>query len=275
MNPTGMFDVIIGNPPFQEIKEELLNSPLRSNSRKLYIKFMQKFLKKTAILSFVIPSNTKAKVYKVCSNKIIQWKDIDKDSMHIALAVCYFVYDANAAPTKIKVPFDIDTSINIGSLWDRPLDFYRDGPAVGKGTIPAIGIVGPLDEALKITTVDGVNTSRWKNFNKWKVVVNKSGPQEGTGPLKIADRGIVTAGNVVSFGVATEQEAKNLKAYMESKLIKYLLKKIKKGINNSKEIYTQVPLVDLSRSWSDKEIYDYFGLTPEQIKEVDAVGSGE
>ena len=271
-NPTGMFDVIIGNPPFQEIKEEQQGAKGgRHNSGSLYIKFVKTYITRAPLLTFIIPSSKKDKIYGICDNKVTHWIDVAKERLGIDLPMCHFVYNESAASAKAGHLFDIDTTNNLGRIWSRPQIINRSDSRLGKGTIPIVDITGDKKISTPVTkTIEGVDVTRWPHYKLWKVITNTVGGYDNIGTLKIIGPGYITTKGVVSFGMSTEQEAKNLKNYMESKFVSYFIKKIKRVTPNAKHIFEKIPLVDLSRSWSDKEIYDYFGLTPEQIKEVDA-----
>lgn len=57
--------------------------------------------------------------------------------------------------------------------------------------------------------------------------------------------------------------------YLTSKLYIFLAKCLNSGSEITAEGYRSLPKLDTSRSWSDEEIYKYFNLTPEEIKYIE------
>ena len=60
-----------------------------------------------------------------------------------------------------------------------------------------------------------------------------------------------------------------LKKYIDGKLVSYIAAIIKNSAVNSKVLFSNIPIIDLSRSWTDKELYDHFGLTEEERLHID------
>jgi site-specific DNA-methyltransferase (adenine-specific) len=69
----------------------------------------------------------------------------------------------------------------------------------------------------------------------------------------------------ISFNVQSEDEAKSLVSYMKCKLPNFMLslRKISQHINE--HTCKWIPLVPLDRQWSDKQIYNYFKLSEDDI----------
>ncbi len=62
-----------------------------------------------------------------------------------------------------------------------------------------------------------------------------------------------------------------MKVYVESKLITYCVLNFNTRIKNqgSNDFFWKVSEIDFSKSWTDEELYQEFGLTEEEINEVE------
>jgi site-specific DNA-methyltransferase (adenine-specific) len=67
----------------------------------------------------------------------------------------------------------------------------------------------------------------------------------------------------------TETEAENAASYLLLKLPRFLLSLRKIDQNLSNEKFKWVPRVDFKKSWTDKEVYQHFGLSEEEIEIVE------
>lgn len=63
----------------------------------------------------------------------------------------------------------------------------------------------------------------------------------------------------------TELEARNCISYIQTKLFRILVSMRKKTQHATQSIYSYVPLLDFSKSWTDEELYARYGLTDEEI----------
>lgn len=75
--------------------------------------------------------------------------------------------------------------------------------------------------------------------------------------------------NARAYVVDKSATKKGLKSFFESKLVSFL-NKDKWSQYNEPKILNMLPAVDFSEEWTDEEIYDYFGLTNEEIEYVEA-----
>jgi hypothetical protein len=67
--------------------------------------------------------------------------------------------------------------------------------------------------------------------------------------------------------VQDRAQGENLIRLYESTLYRYIQSQMTSGGMRGKNFY-ELPMMDLSRSWSDQELYDYFGLTQDEINLV-------
>ena len=143
----------------------------------------------------------------------------------------------------------------------------------------------PTDSTVKIQRRGGVGHverklvkkhTEW--IDKWKVVTPKAGDGHGRVPMKVLGEPIVlppgsvcTMTYVVAGVFGSEREARNYSAYLASKFVRFLVSLRKSDQNVSQSVFTFVPQVDMKKRWTDKDLYDYFGLSAEQRKYIDEV----
>ncbi len=79
----------------------------------------------------------------------------------------------------------------------------------------------------------------------------------------------IHTGSYISFKVKSEDAAKSLKSYLNSKLVNYLLsiKKISQHINE--KTCELIPLVPLNKIWTDELVNEYFNLSKEEINIIE------
>jgi len=114
--------------------------------------------------------------------------------------------------------------------------------------------------------------------NSWKVLIAKS--SSGTDSLPhlvisdpiVSEPGSVTANtHYIIEGVPTEREARNLAAYMRTKFFRFMVNLLRSNQNMRPDMYQFAPRLDFTRSWTDQQLFDRYGLTAEErefIKQV-------
>lgn len=83
-------------------------------------------------------------------------------------------------------------------------------------------------------------------------------------PIYAGPSELCTETYVVFGPFKTEQESKNCWKYVKTKFFRAILGIRKLDQNASQSVYSYVPLVDLTKSWTDKALFDLFDLTPEE-----------
>ena len=51
----------------------------------------------------------------------------------------------------------------------------------------------------------------------------------------------------------------------------YLFKIYWSGMNVSKKNFSLIPLVDFNKQWTDKELYEYFNLSKEEVDYIEEI----
>jgi hypothetical protein len=96
------------------------------------------------------------------------------------------------------------------------------------------------------------------------------GEEGWIGNIKIGTTQQVGGHSVVFLTTKSKKESEYLKAYLESKVIRLLIKSIKKSTPNSKAVFTQIPEIPLNKKYSDQELYTYFNFTQAEIDYVES-----
>jgi hypothetical protein len=76
---------------------------------------------------------------------------------------------------------------------------------------------------------------------------------------------------VVTFLVDSENEAKSLKSFLQTKFANYLLSLRKVSQDIKPDTCKWIPLVDLTQEWSDTKLYSLYNLTQDEIKEIESI----
>lgn len=116
----------------------------------------------------------------------------------------------------------------------------------------------------------------WKD--RCKVLVSKASPGGDEYPHSIISKPIYADLNsvctetylIVDF-VKDENEGMNLISYMSTRFFRFMMSLIKNTQNISKGVFAFVPVQDLSKSWTDNELYEKYKLTSEEIAFIESM----
>ena len=120
-------------------------------------------------------------------------------------------------------------------------------------------------------------------IDKYKVRISILVPQNGEAGVKpekgyrsMSTPHLVYPGQVDSFSYLNigffdnETEAENFRKYMMCKLPRFMMRTTYSSAHISQSNFIFVPKMDYTRSWTDSELYEYFGLSDEEIKLVES-----
>ena len=68
-----------------------------------------------------------------------------------------------------------------------------------------------------------------------------------------------------------EQTCKNVMSYINTRFLHFMLTLKKNTQHATKQAYEYVPMQDFSKSWTDKELYEKYGLTDEEITYIESM----
>lgn len=258
------FNVIVGNPPYQAP-----NNTKSTRTTRLYMKFVEMAVKLAPVVSLVTPSNwiddVNHKIHKITGDKFVKVENCS-DHFNIAIPTVYFIY----LETSQVFKFDKNPEKNLGSLWYRTNINRNDKDICDDKAYPLfVEITGPKGKDIEYKNFRG-DISKIRYLDKWKVITNNVGGYDDIGCIKIIEPNVITSFSVVCLITKSQLEAKNLQEYLNTKFVKNKVKKYKQQTPNSKKIFSRIPLVDLSRSWTDRELCEHFNLTQEEIDLIES-----
>jgi len=115
-------------------------------------------------------------------------------------------------------------------------------------------------------------------IDKYKVITGRFVPSNGELDVKPGEGyrvmttpklllpGEINTESYITLGLFdTEAEARNLMSYMACRLPRFLLRQAISSVNINREVFKFVPLQDFSKSWTDTELFEKYGLTDEEI----------
>ncbi len=119
-------------------------------------------------------------------------------------------------------------------------------------------------------------------IDKYKVKISRMIPQNGEvgidpskGYRSIAGPYILGPGEVDTFSYLnigffdTKDEAINFFNYIQCKFPRFMLRTTYSGVNVSQGNFAFVPIMDFTKSWTDKELYEYFDLDDDEINLIE------
>ena len=287
------FDIIIGNPPYNEVLT-------KSGAKPLYHKFIEYYLDKCSVLSFIVPSRwfaggkglDKFREMMINRTDIVYIKHYDDackifgNLVDIKGGVNYFLIDENynglcdynGANIKLN-SFDVILDRKYYGIVNKLLDLknkitdlylgrYFGIESNDKNLCDNQKLVKCYVSQQKgfVKYID--NKFIKKEYNFYKVITTEGAfsANSGFGNSFIGNPNEVHTGSYISFKVKNENEANSLLSYMKCKLPNFMLslRKISQHVNES--TCKWIPLPPLDRIWTDKEIYKYFKLSDTDIK---------
>jgi site-specific DNA-methyltransferase (adenine-specific) len=118
-------------------------------------------------------------------------------------------------------------------------------------------------------------------LNTWKVLISMAYGEGGESreyPRMIMGKPIIapppsacTETYLVVGTYSTETEASNLAKYLSTKFLRFLVGLRKNTQHITRDRFAFVPLLPMTRTWTDKELYSHFGLTPGEIEFIDSL----
>lgn len=113
---------------------------------------------------------------------------------------------------------------------------------------------------------------------KLKVLVSKASPGGDEYPHAVLGRPFVAPSNSVSTETylivdfpASRAQGENLVGYMGTRFFRFLVSLIKNTQNISKGSFAFVPVQDLSRPWTDEDLYAKYGITETEVEFIESM----
>lgn len=111
-----------------------------------------------------------------------------------------------------------------------------------------------------------------------KIYIPKSGGS-GNDPLVLGQPIYGEPGSVCSVTylvigyenqISSKVEAENIISYLKTRFFRYLVSIKKRTQDNPRDVFQFVPLQDWSKSWTDEELYEKYGLTNDEIEYIES-----
>ena len=285
------FDIIIGNPPYQENAESgRSKGGGKGGDNNLWSKFVLKCLDITDTLCFIHPPSFLSPSHNVLKSfndkgGISYIKILEKSPFEGASTqACYYIwkrgYNKN---TKV----DGNQTINLKSKFipnsSDPLDYSIYGKFFNGGNV--FGFIRTCSlhtqnnksslskeptSIKKYKMVSGskiLYTSKLSEYhNDKKVIVSRSGylnPQYDNGNTSVSESNFCCMVKSASVG-------NSIINLLNTKLYKYVLNKSKFSGFFHGEVLKNIPQVSLDREWTDKQLYKHFNLSQEEINLIES-----
>jgi site-specific DNA-methyltransferase (adenine-specific) len=289
------FDVVLGNPPYQET-DELGKS--KTGGANLYTKFIRKSFEIGRYLSFIVPPtwmNSNKDEKDIFSKNQIHYLNISECKKHfsgVGSQFSYFLLEKKEVTSKTKVVCEFNKKIYnseillkdfnyLPMLLDESVVSLYDKITNGKEKLD-VNISFKFDHRQKFISKEEDNefiyklkhTSKQFRYSSVihpaqtqnKVLISRSGklsPCYDNGELGMTD-------GVMWIVVENEIEGQNLINFLNSKLIRFILLVYKWNGFNEVMILKQLPKIDLSVTLTDTEIYNIFGVTENEIELIES-----
>jgi hypothetical protein len=146
------------------------------------------------------------------------------------------------------------------------------------------------DDDLRIYSSEGIGYVQKNNLNlgkdlamTYKVMISKTISEHAGEPSKdgkfkvLSTVRMLVPGEICTFSYiilgpcSNENEALNLKDYICTKFVRFLLLQAISSINISKEKFIFVPMQDFTEPWTDEKLYKKYGLTPDEIAFIESM----
>jgi site-specific DNA-methyltransferase (adenine-specific) len=115
-------------------------------------------------------------------------------------------------------------------------------------------------------------------IDHWKVFIPRAGsgsdsfPHQILGKAFIGSPGTISSETYLCIGpLSSEQEAKNVCIYLESRLLRFLVLLHKPSQDATRSVYTFVPRQDFSKAPSDTELYKKYSISEEEVTFIESL----
>lgn len=115
-------------------------------------------------------------------------------------------------------------------------------------------------------------------ISEWKVLIPEAGSDGGQKiPDLVLGKPLITKPESVctqtylAFWVKSEEEAKSLVSYIETKFFRFLVSLRKITQHALRSTYTWVPMQTWNKTWRDQDLFDFYDLTVEERTYVESV----
>ncbi len=115
-------------------------------------------------------------------------------------------------------------------------------------------------------------------IDAWKILEPYASPGQDDYPHLILSKPIIagpgtacTETYLVVGPFKSEKEAHNVATYMTTKFFRFMLLLLKSAQHTTQKVYAFVPQQDFSKSWTDNELYEKYGITKDEQAFIDTL----
>lgn len=112
---------------------------------------------------------------------------------------------------------------------------------------------------------------------RWKVLIPKAGDGHGRDvayvlgtPIALAPGSACTQTYLIAASFDSEEETRNYAGYMTTKLYRFLVLQRKVTQDLTPDRFRFVPMLDMTRAWTDEQLYDHFALTADEREYIES-----
>ncbi len=119
-------------------------------------------------------------------------------------------------------------------------------------------------------------------IDRWKVISSRSGHEHAGNPGTDGTRRVLAKTIVLPPGTIctetylvigtyeTRQQADNLLAYMKTRFFRFLMSLFMYSHGITKDTYAFIPILDMTKRWTDESLYQRYGLSREEIAFIES-----
>jgi site-specific DNA-methyltransferase (adenine-specific) len=113
-------------------------------------------------------------------------------------------------------------------------------------------------------------------IDTWKVLVPKAGSGGGGIPDYVLGTPLVVSSPSVCtqtflfFYIESEAEAASIRSYLATRFVRFLVSLRKITQDATKSTYNWVPIQSWDRAWTDEELYEKYGITPDEQRYIES-----
>lgn len=289
------FDVIIGNPPYNE---ELT----KVGAKPLYNQFIEYYMDRCQLLTFVVQSRwfsggkglDKFRDYMLNRKDIVYINHLDDASLifkgvDIKGGINYFLKDTNFKSGETKMngivitlnKYDVLVDGKYHPIIDKMIKYANPITKIYQGRCFGIEsndkrlldkqVDKQDDKTIKCYVSQQKGFVKYisikdvkKEYNYYKVITARAAHahKSGFGNMFVGLNEEIHTGSYISFRCNSLKEAKSLLCYLKCKLPNFMLSLRKNSQDISDSTCAWIPLPPLDRKWDDIQVYEYFKLTP-------------
>lgn len=119
-------------------------------------------------------------------------------------------------------------------------------------------------------------------IDRWKVISSRSGHEHAGNPGKDGTRRVLARTDVLPPGTVctetylvlghyeTEEEARNLHSYMQTRLFRFLMSLFMYSHGITKDTFAFIPILDMTRRWTDADLAARYGLSADETAFIES-----